>query len=56
MICFDLTFELAGSLRRPIIADLDALLSVVLTNDQSNRPAQQYHEVVVSAGLIWSWR
>ena len=52
----DRFFEVNGGLRRPIVGELDAQLALTITNDQSNRPAQQYHEVVMSVGLVWTWR
>ena len=51
----DRIFELDDSLKRPLVGALDAQVSLAITNDQSNRPAQQYHQVVVSAGVVWTW-
>jgi hypothetical protein len=51
----DRTFEIDASLTRPIVEELEAQLTLAITNDQSNRPAQQYHELVVSAGIVWTW-
>ena len=52
----DHLFEGNVMVKRPIGAGFSAKLACMITNNQSNRPAQQYHETEVSAGLVWEFR
>lgn len=50
----DRIFELDAALTRPLAARFDARLVFSVTNDHSNRPNQQYHQAVVSLGVVWT--